>query len=64
MAIFQRLNRERGITVVQVTHEREIACHGRRIIHLKDGQIEKEELLEQPLMAWEAETAAAGNGGH
>jgi len=63
MAIFQRLNRERGITVVQVTHEREIACHGRRIINLKDGKIEREEILEEPLVAWEEEIAAAENGG-
>ncbi len=38
MAIFQQLNRE-GITVVFVTHERDIAEHTRRIIRLKDGWI-------------------------
>ncbi|MSQ42911.1 MAG: ABC transporter ATP-binding protein [Chloroflexi bacterium] len=38
MAIFQQLNRE-GITVVFVTHERDIAEHTRRIIRLMDGRI-------------------------
>lgn len=53
MAIFQRLNRERGLTIVQVTHERDIALHGTRVVHLKDGMIEKIEMVEQPLVAVE-----------
>ena len=43
MAIFQRLNRERGLTVVFVTHEADIAHHTRRIIHLLDGLITSDE---------------------
>ena len=39
MAIFQRLNQERGMTVIFVTHEPDIAHHTRRIIHLRDGLI-------------------------
>jgi putative ABC transport system ATP-binding protein len=39
MAIFQRLNRERGITVIFVTHEPDIAYHTRRMISLRDGLI-------------------------
>jgi putative ABC transport system ATP-binding protein len=39
MAIFQRLNREQGITVIFVTHEPDIAYHTRRIIQLRDGLI-------------------------
>ena len=39
MAIFQRLNRERGMTVIFVTHEPEIAYHTRRIIQLRDGLV-------------------------
>ena len=42
MGIFRRLN-ENGITIVLVTHEREIASYARRIIHLRDGMIEEEE---------------------
>jgi putative ABC transport system ATP-binding protein len=43
MAIFQRLNREKGLTVIFVTHESEIAYHTRRIIHLRDGLITTDE---------------------
>jgi len=39
MAIFQRLNRERGITVVFVTHDPDIGAHTPRVIRLHDGKI-------------------------
>ncbi len=39
MAIFERLNRERGITVILVTHEQDVARHAQRIIHVRDGLI-------------------------
>jgi putative ABC transport system ATP-binding protein len=45
MAIFQRLNRERGITVIFVTHEQDIAEHTRRIVHFRDGQISADEVV-------------------
>ncbi len=51
MALLQRLNRERGITVVFVTHDREIAEHTRRILHLHDGKIIQEEVVETPRQA-------------
>ena len=38
MAVLQTLNRERGITVVLVTHDPKIAQHARRIVPLYDGQ--------------------------
>jgi len=37
MGIFQRLNRERGITVVLITHELDIAEYGTRIVTFRDG---------------------------
>ncbi len=43
MAIFQRLNREQGITVIFVTHESDIAAHTRRIIRIRDGRIQSDE---------------------
>ncbi|MFO7168876.1 MAG: ABC transporter ATP-binding protein [Chloroflexota bacterium] len=49
MAIFQRLNRERGITVILVTHDPEVAQHARRIIHVRDGLISADEWVEQQL---------------
>ncbi len=43
MRIFEDLNQKDGITVIVVTHEREIAEHTRRIIHFRDGLINNEE---------------------
>jgi len=43
MAIFQELNRQQGITVVLVTHERDIAACARRIIQIRDGRIISDE---------------------
>ena len=39
MDIFQRLNTERGITVLLITHEQDIAEYGTRIIVFRDGKI-------------------------
>lgn len=43
MKIFYKLHQQ-GNTVIMVTHELEIARHARRIIHLRDGLIEKDEV--------------------
>jgi putative ABC transport system ATP-binding protein len=39
MSLFQQLNAERGITVVLVTHETDIAEYAKRIIVMRDGRI-------------------------
>ena len=39
MDIFQRLKDERGITIVLITHEQQVAEYGSRIIRFKDGEI-------------------------
>jgi putative ABC transport system ATP-binding protein len=39
MEIFQALQRERGITIVLITHEMDVAQYGSRIISFKDGSI-------------------------
>jgi putative ABC transport system ATP-binding protein len=43
MEIFQRLNRERGITLVLVTHEPDIAQYAQRVVVFKDGKIKSDE---------------------
>lgn len=44
MDIFQQLNKQ-GITVVFVTHEREIAMHTDRVIHIRDGKVVEDEKI-------------------
>lgn len=44
MDIFQRLNRENGITVILITHEREIAEYGHRIIRFRDGTVVSDQM--------------------
>lgn len=46
MEIFQRLNRERGITLVLVTHEADIAQYAQRVVVFKDGKIRKDYQIE------------------
>src|SRR2546428_5981314 len=47
IAILQRLNRERGITVIVVTHDPDIAAYSSRNIHFKDGRLQLDERLAQ-----------------
>jgi putative ABC transport system ATP-binding protein len=39
MALFERLNRERGITIMLVTHEPDVAAHAKRIVTFRDGNV-------------------------
>jgi len=47
MEIFQRLNRERGITLVLVTHEADIAQYAQRVVVFKDGKIKKDYQIDE-----------------
>jgi ABC-type lipoprotein export system ATPase subunit len=42
MQLIDRLNRENGQTFVLVTHAREVAAHARRIVRMRDGEIESD----------------------
>jgi putative ABC transport system ATP-binding protein len=48
MAIFQRLNREKGITMIVVTHDPDVATYSNRSVHFKDGRLRLDERLAHP----------------
>ena len=45
MALFERLH-EQGNTIVVVTHEHDIALHAWRVIHIRDGKVERDEKIK------------------
>jgi putative ABC transport system ATP-binding protein len=51
MGIFQRLNFERGITIVLVTHEADIAEYGSRVIAFRDGVVKSDGAIEHRRIA-------------
>ena len=51
MELLTRLNREQGITVIMVTHEPDMAAFAARIVHFRDGLIERDEWLRHPARA-------------
>jgi len=44
LATFESLNKQ-GRTIVLITHERDVAAHAKRIIHIRDGQIINDEKI-------------------
>ncbi len=63
--IFQKLNTERGITVLLITHEHDIAEYGTRIVQFRDGHVVADHPVtrrrhaEEELAALPEEEAAA-----
>ncbi len=47
MGIFQRLNIERGITIILITHEMDIAEYGTRLVRFRDGKIQMDQKIAQ-----------------
>jgi ABC-type lipoprotein export system ATPase subunit len=48
MSVFQRLNRENGLTIVLVTHEADIAQYADRVIVMRDGRITRDQRVTAP----------------
>jgi putative ABC transport system ATP-binding protein len=46
MEILQRLNRERGLTIVLITHEHDIAEYAKRTVTVRDGRITSDRAVE------------------
>jgi len=42
MALLSRLNAERGVAIIVVTHDLEVAAHARRRIDVRDGLVERD----------------------
>jgi len=45
MALVEKLH-EKGNTIVLVTHEHDIAMHARRVVHIRDGKVERDEKVK------------------
>lgn len=56
LALLRRFNRERGQTVILVTHDAEVAAHCDRILRMRDGLIVADERVER--LAQDQEVAA------
>jgi putative ABC transport system ATP-binding protein len=52
LAIFQALNRK-GITIILVTHEPDVAAYASRVVTFKDGRIVKDDTVTRPRVAEE-----------
>ncbi len=49
LKIFQQLNKQ-GSTIIMVTHEDEVSEYSKRILHIKDGCVEKDEKIQQKIL--------------
>jgi putative ABC transport system ATP-binding protein len=47
MEVFTRLNEDKKITLVMVTHEPDIACYAQKRIYMRDGKIIREEKIQE-----------------
>ncbi len=43
MGLLVQINRERGITILMVTHEPDMAAYASRVVHFRDGRVDRDE---------------------
>ncbi len=55
LKIFQEMNREKGMTLIIVTHDPFVARHTDRIIMLRDGNIVADQAVRNPIQAGSVE---------
>ena len=55
LKLLQNMCRERGMTVIVITHNQALAPMADRLIHIKNGQVSKMELNEDPMSIDEIE---------
>ncbi|MSO19671.1 MAG: ABC transporter ATP-binding protein [Acidobacteria bacterium] len=53
MEILERMNRERGLTILLVTHEHDIARHAQRLINIRDGRVNQDVAVASQLRSSE-----------
>ena len=61
LQMFERLNDEEGITIILVTHDPGVAEHAKRVIRMRDGRIEDQDVSHNAVHAAAAAVAAAGS---
>jgi putative ABC transport system ATP-binding protein len=59
MALLLGLNQDKGITVIMVTHEPDMAAYARRMVHFLDGGIVRDEINANPTTETPASVVAA-----
>ncbi len=59
MELLWRLNADKGITVLMVTHESDMAAYARRIVRFVDGMVDSDNRTEHPVGLQKVDAAAA-----
>ncbi len=62
LALFQQLN-ARGMTIVLVTHDPDVANHAGRIMHMRDGKVSDDERVAAPTRAIDMLARLSAMGG-
>ena len=59
MDLLWRLNADKGITILMVTHEPDMAAYARRMVHFVDGMVDSDTRNEHPVGLQQADASAA-----